>query len=56
VPWDEIYAALAAIEFKGGLAMESFINMPAELAYGGNPRPGAPSGQLTFDIELIAIQ
>jgi D-psicose/D-tagatose/L-ribulose 3-epimerase len=34
VPWDEIYAALAAIEFKGGLAMESFINMPAELAYG----------------------
>ncbi|MDX3974583.1 sugar phosphate isomerase/epimerase family protein [Shinella sp.] len=34
VPWDEIYAALAAIGFKGGLAMESFINMPAEVAYG----------------------
>ncbi len=32
--WDEIYAALAAIGFKGGLAMESFINMPPELAYG----------------------
>ena len=30
--------------------------IPAELAYGSNPRPGAPSGQLTFDIELIAIQ
>jgi D-psicose/D-tagatose/L-ribulose 3-epimerase len=32
--WDEVYAALAAIGFKGGLAMESFINMPPELAYG----------------------
>lgn len=32
--WDEIYAALAAIGFKGGLAMESFINMPPEIAYG----------------------
>ncbi len=34
VPWDEIYATLAAIGFKGGLAMESFINMPLEVAYG----------------------
>lgn len=34
VPWDEIYVALAAIGFKGGLAMESFINMPPEVAYG----------------------
>lgn len=34
VAWDEIFAALAAIEFKGGLAMESFINMPPEFAYG----------------------
>jgi D-psicose/D-tagatose/L-ribulose 3-epimerase len=32
--WDEIYATLAAIGFRGGLAMESFINMPPELAYG----------------------
>jgi D-psicose/D-tagatose/L-ribulose 3-epimerase len=32
--WDEIYATLAAIGFKGGLAMESFINMPVEVAYG----------------------
>jgi D-psicose/D-tagatose/L-ribulose 3-epimerase len=32
--WDEIYATLAAIGFKGGLAMESFMNMPPELAYG----------------------
>ncbi|MES2144004.1 MAG: sugar phosphate isomerase/epimerase, partial [Pseudomonadota bacterium] len=32
--WDEIFATLAAIGFKGGLAMESFINMPPELAWG----------------------
>jgi D-psicose/D-tagatose/L-ribulose 3-epimerase len=32
--WDEIYATLAAIGFKGGLAMESFINMPPEVAWG----------------------
>ncbi len=32
--WDEIFVALAAIEFDGGLAMESFINMPPEIAYG----------------------
>lgn len=29
--------------------------IPAELAYGDNPRPGAPRGQLTFDVELIDI-
>lgn len=34
VDWDEVYGALAAIGFKGGLAMESFINMPPEVAYG----------------------
>jgi D-psicose/D-tagatose/L-ribulose 3-epimerase len=34
VPWDEIYGALAAIGFRGGLAMESFMNMPPELAWG----------------------
>ena len=32
--WDEIYAALAAIGFTGGLAMESFVEMPPELAWG----------------------
>ena len=32
--WDEIFATLAAINFKGGLAMESFLNMPPEFAYG----------------------
>jgi FKBP-type peptidyl-prolyl cis-trans isomerase len=30
--------------------------IPAELAYGDTPRrPGAPSGQLTFDVELLSI-
>jgi FKBP-type peptidyl-prolyl cis-trans isomerase len=31
--------------------------IPAELAYGEKPRqPGAPAGQLTFDVELISIK
>lgn len=34
IRWEEIYGALAAIGFSGGLAMESFMNMPPELAYG----------------------
>lgn len=34
VGWDEIFGALRAIGFKGGLAMESFINMPPEIANG----------------------
>ena len=32
--WDEIFAALSAVGFRGGLAMESFINMPPEIGYG----------------------
>lgn len=34
VRWDEVYGALAAIDFTGGLAMESFIDMPPEIAHG----------------------
>jgi D-psicose/D-tagatose/L-ribulose 3-epimerase len=34
VDWDEIFATLKAVGFTGGLAMESFINMPPQLAYG----------------------
>jgi len=30
--------------------------IPAELAYGKNPRGGAPAGMLVFDIELIAVK
>ena len=42
--WDEVFGALRAIEFRGGLAMESFINMPPEVAYGLSVwRPVAPS-------------
>jgi peptidylprolyl isomerase len=29
--------------------------IPAALAYGANPRPGMPAGQLTFDVELLDI-
>ena len=29
--WDEIFATLAAIEFKGGMAMESFIELPPQI-------------------------
>jgi peptidylprolyl isomerase len=29
--------------------------IPANLAYGDSPRPGAPKGQLTFDVELLEI-
>jgi FKBP-type peptidyl-prolyl cis-trans isomerase len=29
--------------------------IPAELAYGADPRPGAPAGMLVFDIELLGI-
>ncbi|MEM8822683.1 MAG: sugar phosphate isomerase/epimerase family protein [Pseudomonadota bacterium] len=34
VRWDEVYGAMAAIGFDGGLAMESFIDMPPEIAHG----------------------
>lgn len=34
VGWSEIFATLKAIDFKGGLAMESFIDMPPEMAFG----------------------
>lgn len=30
--------------------------IPAKLAYGDNPRPGAPGGMLVFDVELIEIK
>lgn len=44
--WNEIFAALAAIRFEGGLAMESFINMPPQIAYGLSVwRPVAESAE-----------
>jgi D-psicose/D-tagatose/L-ribulose 3-epimerase len=48
--WDEIFATLAAIGFKGGLAMESFINMPPQIAYGLSVwRPVAESAEEVMD-------
>jgi D-psicose/D-tagatose/L-ribulose 3-epimerase len=32
IAWDEVFAALAAIGFKGGMAMESFITVPLQIA------------------------
>ena len=29
--------------------------IPGHLAYGENPRPGAPAGMLVFDVELLGI-
>ncbi|WP_100641806.1 FKBP-type peptidyl-prolyl cis-trans isomerase [Alteromonas facilis] len=29
--------------------------IPQDLAYGENPRAGAPKGMLVFDVELISI-
>ncbi|AWB48152.1 D-tagatose 3-epimerase [Gemmobacter aquarius] len=34
VRWDEIFGALKAVGFTGGLAMESFIDMSPEVAFG----------------------
>ena len=44
--WDEIFAAMAAIGFTGGLAMESFINLPPQIASGLSVwRPVADSAE-----------
>ncbi|MBO9101271.1 MULTISPECIES: sugar phosphate isomerase/epimerase family protein [Rhizobium] len=32
VPWDPIFASLAAVDFKGVLTLESFVGMPADMA------------------------
>ncbi|MGP9805409.1 sugar phosphate isomerase/epimerase family protein [Paracoccus sp. NSM] len=32
IQWDEVFCALAAIDFKGGMAMESFITVPPQIA------------------------
>ncbi|MEO1103801.1 MAG: sugar phosphate isomerase/epimerase, partial [Pseudomonadota bacterium] len=44
--WNEIYATLAAIGFDGGLAMESFINLPPQIGSALSVwRPVAPSAE-----------
>jgi D-psicose/D-tagatose/L-ribulose 3-epimerase len=53
VRWDEVYGALAAVGFKGGLAMESFINMPPEISQGlAVWRPVAESRDIVLDCGL----
>ena len=32
IAWDEIFGALAAIGFTGGMALESFITLPPQIA------------------------
>ncbi|WP_062211441.1 sugar phosphate isomerase/epimerase [Aureimonas sp. AU12] len=44
VAWDEVFSALAAIGFKGGMAMESFITVPPQIAAALSVwRPVAPA-------------
>lgn len=44
IAWDEVFATLAAIGFKGGMAMESFITVPPQVASALSVwRPVAPS-------------
>ena len=44
VSWDEVFAALAAIGFRGGMAMESFITVPPQIASALSVwRPVAPA-------------
>lgn len=48
--WDEIFTALAAIGFKGGMAMESFISLPPQIAYGLSVwRPVADSAEQVME-------
>ena len=48
--WDEIFGALAAIGFSGGMAMESFINLPPEISSGLSVwRPVAESHHEVMD-------
>lgn len=44
--WNEIYASLAAIGFDGGLAMESFVNLPPQIGAALSVwRPVAPDAE-----------
>lgn len=48
--WDEVFATLAAIGFCGGMAMESFVNLPPEIASGLSVwRPVAESHEAVME-------
>ena len=47
--WDSICATLAAVGFKGAMAMESFINLPPQIASGLSVwRPVAESAEVVM--------
>ncbi|MDO1583499.1 sugar phosphate isomerase/epimerase family protein [Rhizobium oryzicola] len=57
VPWDPIFAALAAIGFKGALTLESFAAMPVEMAGAISTwRPVARDAEEVFDKGLSFIR
>ena len=53
VAWDEVFGALAAIAFKGGMAMESFISVPPQVASMVSVwRPVAPAREEVLGLGL----
>ena len=55
--WDEIFSSLAAIGFKGGMAMESFINLPPEIGSALSVwRPVAKNEQEVLDNGLTFLR
>jgi len=55
--WDEIHATLAAVGFQGGLAMESFIELPPQIAAALSVwRPVADSATEVMDRGLPFLQ
>jgi D-psicose/D-tagatose/L-ribulose 3-epimerase len=57
IRWNEIFSALEAIKFDGGLAMESFMNMPEELAWGLSVwRPVADSSEEVITEGLMFLR
>lgn len=57
IAWDEIFSALAAINFKGALVLESFASMPVEWAGAISTwRPVARNAEEVFDNGLSFLR
>nr|WP_236776835.1 sugar phosphate isomerase/epimerase [Agrobacterium tumefaciens] len=57
VAWDEVFSALAAIDFKGVLTLESFAAMPEEMVGAISTwRPVAPSADEVLDKGLAFLR
>lgn len=57
VAWDEVFSALAAIDFKGVLTLESFAAMPADMAGAISTwRPVAASAEEVLDKGLAFLR